>query len=180
MLNERERRPVSSLVRKVFLSLPRATKRKNSGVLHAHYEKVSTVAKLLTGLAQKDVEIASIRLDKRKVLLTISPHELYASIIVTLINRLYLDGVISGIDEIVLVASRMNTNRKLNISFSESVVNRMSGTNFNINIVKPSDDKCLQAVDFVSWALWQKYEKADNTYSDLVTDKIVKEYVMYE
>jgi hypothetical protein len=71
MLNERERRTVSSLVRKVFLSLPRATKRKNSGVLHAHYEKASTVAKLLTGLAQKDVKIASIRLDKRRVLLTI-------------------------------------------------------------------------------------------------------------
>ena len=44
----------------------------------------------------------------------------------------------------------------------------------------PSDDKCLQAVDFVSWALWQKYEKGDETYSDIISGKIVKEYVMYQ
>jgi len=37
------KRPISSLVKKVFLSLPPATKRKNSGVLHAHHEKSVTV-----------------------------------------------------------------------------------------------------------------------------------------
>ena len=44
----------------------------------------------------------------------------------------------------------------------------------------PSDDKCLQAVDFISWALWKKYENDDESYSDIIADKIIKEYVMYE
>jgi hypothetical protein len=30
------------------------------------------------------------------------------------------------------------------------------------------------------WALWQKYENGDETYSDIIAGKIVKEYVMYQ
>ena len=65
-----EKRPISSLVRKVFSLLSPAIKRRNSGVLHAYYEKATTITKLLRGLAQRDVKIASMRLYKRKVLLT--------------------------------------------------------------------------------------------------------------
>jgi uncharacterized membrane protein len=175
-----ERRPVSSLVKKVFTSLPSAMKRNNNGVLHAYYEKPATISRLLRGLAEKEIKIASIRLDKRKILLSGTPHELYANIVVTLINRLYMDGIISGTEELALIASRMNTSKTLNMSFSENVVNHTHGTKFNLQIVKPNEDKCLQAVDFISWALWQNYEKGDDTYAKLISKKIVREYVMYE
>jgi len=175
-----EKRPIYSLVKKVYLSLPRATKRKSSGVLHAYYEKASTITKLLQGISKKDVKVASMRLDKRKVLLTGNPNELYTSLVVTLINRLYADGVICDTDELVLVASRRNTNKNLNVVFSESIVRRAHGLKFSVNVVPPSDDKCLQAVDFISWAFWQKYEKGDETYIALIADKIVQEYVMYD
>jgi hypothetical protein len=49
-----------------------------------------------------------------------------------------------------------------------------------VEIVKPFDDKCLQAADFVSWAFWQKHEKGDGTYADILADKITREYKMYE
>jgi len=175
-----EKRPISSLVKKVFASLPQTLKRKSSGVLHAYYEKSSTIAKLLQGISKKDVKIASIRLDKRKVLLIGNPNELYTNIVVTLINRLYTDDIISDTDDIILVASRRNTSKNLNVIFSESVVRRAHGVKFSVNIVPPSDDKCLQAVDFISWAFWQKYEKGDETYTSMIADKIVQEYVMYD
>ena len=175
-----ERRTISTLIRKVFLSLPRAEKRRSSGVLHAHYEKPSTRKMLLKGLASRDIKISSIRLDKRKVLLAENPHDLYISMVVAMINRLYSDKIIGGDDDIELVASRANTSRCLNARFSDSVVSRIGGKNFSVKIMKPSDDKCLQAVDFISWALWQKYEKEDNTYAALIEGKIVREYAMYE
>jgi len=53
----REQRPIFSLVRKVFLTLPQATKRKSSGVLHAHHEKPSTINILLSRLALQDINI---------------------------------------------------------------------------------------------------------------------------
>jgi len=175
-----QQRPIVSLVKKVFRSLPKAEKRRNDGTLHAHYEKSITIKRLLLGLQKKDIKISSICLDKHKVLLTGKPHELYTSMVVTLINRLHADGIISTGEDIKLVASRVNTSKHLNNEFLESVISHIQGIDFDAEVIKPSDDKCLQAVDFVSWALWQKYENGDEIYSDIIADKIVKEYIMYE
>jgi hypothetical protein len=100
--------------------------------------------------------------------------------VVALINRLYADGIIRKTDVIKFVASRRNTSEKLNDDFTKSIEHCTTGVNFDFSILPARDDKCLQAVDFVSWALWQKYENGDETYSDIISDKIVKEYVMYQ
>ena len=171
------KRQISSLVKKVFTSLPKAAKYKNSGVLHAYYEKAATIKKLLTGLAMKDVSIATIHLDKRKVPIANNPHELYANMVTALINRLCSDGIINGADGITLIASRCNTSKSLNARFSQNIINHALATKINVSIVKPFDDKCLQAVDFVSWAFWRKYEMSDSTYADILSEKVVMEYI---
>ena len=173
------RRPVQKLVKKIFKSLPPPIKRKCGGALHAKNEKTSTIRKLLIGLATKDIRVASMCLDKRKILVSTDQNELYASIVISLINRLYADGVFDNTHEVNLVASRRNTSKSLNDRFSYDLNSSEHGMKFTVDIVKPSDDKCLQAVDFVSWALWQKYEKGDCTYSDLIADKTICEYNMY-
>jgi hypothetical protein len=68
----------------------------------------------------------------------------------------------------------------LGFDFTKSIEHCTNDLSFDFNILPARDDKCLQAVDFVSWALWQKYENADETYSDIISGKIVKEYVMYQ
>ena len=175
-----ESRPIISLVKKVVNTLPKKQLRKNNSYLHANYEKPATRKRLLRGLAETDVKIVTMRLDKRKIVLIGNPNELYSSMFVALINRLYADGILKKSDSIEFVASRRNTSKKLNEDFSASIEYGTKDIDFNHNIAAPSDDKCLQAVDFVSWALWQKYEIGDKTYSDIITDKIIKEYVMYE
>jgi len=172
-------RPISTLVKKVFLSLPKALKRRNSGALHAQYEKASTVTKLLNGLSNKDIKVATIHLDKHKVLIASNPNDLYANIVITLVNRLYADGVFDKSEQINLIASQRNTSKNLNERFSESIVNDAIGSSITVSIVKPTDDKCLQAVDFVSWAFWQKYAKDNSSYTDLIADIIIHEYKMY-
>jgi len=129
-----ECRPVISLAKKIILTLPKLRMKKGA-YLHSHYEKPITRRRLLKGLSTKDVKIATMRLDKRKVLFPGKPNELYSTMVVSLINRLYIDGVIKKTDNIEFIASRRNTSRKLN------------------------DDK---------------------SYSDIIADKIIKEYVMYE
>ena len=121
-----------------------------------------------------------MRLDKRNVFFPGNPNELYSSMVVALINRLYSDGIIKKSDEIKFVASRRNTSKKLNDDFAESIEHSAVDVSFDPRILAPSDDKCLQAVDFISWALWQKYENKDESFSDIIANKIVREYVMYE
>ena len=175
-----ECRPIISLVKKTHLSLPKNIRRSRASYLHANYEKPVTIKRLLKGLATKDVKLATIRLDKRKILMSGNPNELYSNMVVALINRLYADGIILKSDNIKFVASRRNTSKKLNDDFSKSIKHCTKDVNFDSTIMAPSDDKCLQAVDFVSWALWQKYENGDESYSDIIVDKVIKEYVMYE
>jgi hypothetical protein len=107
------------------------------------------------------------------------PNELYTNIIISLINRFYADGVICGTEDIMLIASRRNTSKSLNTKFSKNVINHTKGSKINVKTVKPSDDRCPQAVDFVPWAFWQKYEKGDSTYADLLFEKTLREYEMY-
>jgi len=176
----KECRPISSLVKSIYLTLPKKFKRSRGSYLHANYEKPITRQRLLKGLATEDVAIATMRLDKRKVFLPGNPNELYSNMVVALINRLYSDGTINKSDSIQFVASRRNTSKKLNDDFSESIKHCTHDVSFKTRIMAPSDDKCLQAVDFVSWAFWQKYEKDDESYTAIIADKIVHEYVMYD
>jgi len=176
----KECRPIISLVKKVYNTLPKKFNRLRGSYLHAHYEKPVTIKRLLRGLATKDVKIASIRLDKRKVLFPGKPNDLYSNMVVSLINRLYTDGIISKSDEIKFIVSRRNTSKKLNDDFSESIENSTHNISFSHDIKAPFEDKCLQAVDFISWSLWQKYEHGDETYSEIINEKIVKEYIMYD
>ena len=174
-----DKRPITSLVKKIFSSLPKAARRRNSGMLHAYYEKASTVERLLRILATKEVLIASMRLDKRNTLITCNPNDLYDHLVVTLINRLFADAIINDKDTITVVASRRNTSKTFNTHFSDGVINSKHGSVMIVNIRKPHDDKCLQAADFVSWALWQKYEKGNERFANLLSDKIVREYLHY-
>jgi hypothetical protein len=48
-----------------------------------------------------------------------------------------------------------------------------------MHIAKPADEKILQAVDFVSWACWRKYEIGDVEYASILTNKLVAEYDYY-
>ena len=172
-----DKRPISALVKKVFKSLPPTARLRSGGALHARYEKTSTVTKLLKALAKKDVSVATIRLNKRKLLISSNPNELYSSIVISLINRLYADDHFKGEENINLIASQRNTNKSLNTRFTECVVDKTpGGTKFNVSIVKPADDKCLQAADFISWAFWQKYEKGNNNFTDIFANKIICEH----
>jgi len=40
-------------------------------------------------------------------------------------------------------------------------------------------DGCLQAVDFISWAIFRKYEHNDPKYYELIKNKITIEKVMF-
>jgi len=175
-----DQRPIFSTVKKIFKTLPLARKIKNNGILHAHHEKSITIKRMLSTLSMKNIKIATIRLDKRKLLILSNPNEVYTNIVIALLNKLYANGYIDNTEDIKLIASRRNTSKYLNNQFSENVVNKIPRDSLlDVCIEKPSNDKCLQAVDFISWAFWQMYEKGDSTYYNIISEKIICEYEMY-
>jgi hypothetical protein len=50
---------------------------------------------------------------------------------------------------------------------------------FNIKIKPSHTEKCLQAVDFVSWAIFRKYEKNDYEYYEIIKNNIIGENILF-
>ena len=48
-----------------------------------------------------------------------------------------------------------------------------------LSVKTPAKQKALQAVDFVSWAIFRKYEYKDDTYYNLIRGKIVEENPLF-
>jgi len=51
--------------------------------------------------------------------------------------------------------------------------------NLRIAIRTPFEEKALQAVDFVSWSVFRKYEYGDDSYYNLIKSKIVEENALF-
>jgi len=49
----------------------------------------------------------------------------------------------------------------------------------HIEIKTPFEDKALQAVDFISWAIFRKYEYQDGSYYEIIRKKIVEENPLF-
>lgn len=82
------------------------------------------------------------------------------------------------IEDLSIIAERKDTNKFLTNNFKD-YLKRHSKNNhkykLNVIIKTPHQDRCLQATDFISWAIFRKYEKGDQYYCDLIKDKIFEE-----
>lgn len=48
-----------------------------------------------------------------------------------------------------------------------------------IFIKTPAEEKALQAVDFLSWAIFRKYEYGDDSYYNVIKKRVVEESPLF-
>ena len=171
---------VENIVKKIFRTFNKNEIKRHSGVLHAYKEKPNTRLKLLTMLKGKDVSIISIYLNKKKVYTKLKneKHVLYNYVANILLDRVYSRKLIPIDQPIHLIASRRETNKFLNQNFKhylESQSDSKHNVRLIIEVRKPSEEKCLQVVDFVSWAIFRKREHNEDAYYNIIKPKIVEE-----
>ncbi|MDR0876086.1 MAG: DUF3800 domain-containing protein [Clostridiales Family XIII bacterium] len=171
-----DKRPVHAVIKKALKGLPENDLKHNHGVLHAGYEKSSTCIKLLRHITSKDICIAVMKLDKRKLTLPENIHDFYSQVVISLFNCLHTNGLIDSSEQICLIASQRETNKQLNDKFAAMVSQGTSiVANISTEIAKPYSDKGLQVVDFIAWAYWQKYENDNPLYADILSAKTILE-----
>jgi len=179
------KRPIEKIVKKTHSELRKKYKRK-FGILHCVKEKPITRQRLLKRLNEKDCIIMTIYLNKKKVYTKLKDEKqvLYNYVTNILLDRIYSKKVIviPIKDKVELIASRRETNKFLNENF-ENYLNRQvenrHKTDIKISIKIPSEEKILQAVDFVSWAIFRKYEYGDDSYYNIIKNKIVEENPLF-
>lgn len=177
------KRPIEKIVKKTHSELKKKYKRK-FGILHAVKEKPITRQRLLKRLNEKNCTAMTIYLNKRRVYTKLHEEKqvLYNYVVNILLDRIYTKKIISVRDKIELVASRRETNKFLNENFKNYLNDQIKDRHkidISIYIKTPSEEKTLQVVDFISWAVFRKYEHGDDSYYNIIKNKIVEENPLF-
>lgn len=175
---------IEKIVKKIFKSFTPKERKYHGGTLHAFREKHKTRTKLLTMLCEKDVSIVSLYLNKNKVYAKLreSKHELYNYVTNIVLDRICTKKLIPKNEPIYLIASRRETNKFLNNNFKNYLQKQAEGNHrlkIEIEIRTPHSEKCLQVADMVCWAIFRSREHNDDTYRDLIKEKIVKDSSLF-
>lgn len=175
---------IEKIVKKIFKSFTQKERRYHGGTLHAFRETPKTRIKLLTQLNEKDVAIVSLYLNKKKVYTKLqeTKHALYNYVTNIVLDRICTKKLIPKNEPICLVASRRETNKFLNENFKEYLRKQIEGNhnlNIEVEIAAPHTEKCLQVVDMVCWAIFRSREHQDDTYRNLIKEKIVEESPLF-
>lgn len=177
------KRPIEKVVAKTHSELKKKHK-KRGGVLHCYQEKPITRQRLLRRLNDKDCAIMTIYLNKEKVYTKLQNEKdiLYNYVTNILLDRICTKKMIDISKPIILIASRKETNKFLNQNFkdylSRSIKNNHS-VDLKVEIKTSHEEKALQAVDFVSWSIFRKYQYHDENYYNIIKQKITEERPLY-
>lgn len=175
--------PIEKIVKKTHSELSKKFKRR-FGVLHSVKERPITRRRLLRRLTEKECFIMTIYLNKKKVYTRLQNEKpiLYNYVTNILLDRMYSRKLVAEPSTIYLIASRRETNKFLNENFknylNQQIKNRHK-TKIEIMIKTPYEEKALQAVDFVSWAIFRKYEFDDDNYYNIIKSKIIEENPLF-
>lgn len=176
-------RVIEKAVRDVHRTLKKSHKM-SGGVLHCFRQKPIVRCRLLKRLSEKNCSVMTIYLNKEKVY-TKLPEEkdiLYNYVTNILLDRIVTKKLIPPNDKIILIASRKETNKFINDNFKTYLETRVMSDhklNLHIEIKTPHEAKGLQAVDFLSWAIFRKYEKGDESYYNLFKRIIAEENSLF-
>jgi hypothetical protein len=177
------KRLIEKVVRKTHSELKKKYK-KRLGILHATKEKPITRQRLLRRLSEKDCFIMTIYLNKTKVYTNLREEKavLYNYVANILLDRIYTKKIVPIEKPIELIASKRETNKFLNENFKNYLSNQVKNRHkvpIKIIIKSPAEEKSLQAVDFVSWAIFRKYEYGDDSYYNIIKNKIIEENPLF-
>ena len=178
------KKSIEKVVKKIVSGFTKKEIKNHGGILHAFKETPTTRQKLLGALVNKDISIVSIYLNKSKVYTKLQDekHVLYNYVANILLDRIYTKKLIPITRPIILIASRRETNKFLNQNFCNYLSGQVAGNHkltVSINIKTPQQEKCLQVVDFICWALFRKHEHRDESYSNIIKGKVVEESPLF-
>lgn len=112
---------------------------------------------------------------------TSEKHMLYNYIVNILLDRVMTQKIIPNDKKIEFIASRRETNKVLNDNFISYIKDESKKHPFEleIKIKMPAQEKWLQVVDFISRAIYQKYEKNNNLFYNIIKNKIIEEKSLF-
>ena len=176
-------RSLERVVKRIWRPLKK--KHKKLGELHASHEKDITRRRVLEQLGEvSDLKVLCVILNKQKVYVDLQNQKnyLYNYTANILLDRLHAKDVLSPKEPINLFVDRKDTKKRLRENLinylTESMKKRRDGS-FAVELHSSHENKSLQAVDFISWAIFRKYERGDFEFYEIIKNKITDERLLF-
>ena len=170
---------LDKIAKKIFSWLSKKSVKVSWWVLHCNKEKPTTRIRLLSLCQKLDMHLMTIYLNKSKVYTNLQneKHLLYNYVVNILLDRITTKKIIPTKHTIEFIASRRETSKLLNQNFLGYLQKNMASKPFTLDfhIKTPLQEKGLQIVDFCCWAIFQKYEKQEESYYNLIKPLIIEE-----
>lgn len=129
---------------------------------------------VLERFVKNKAEVFTIIMDKSKVYeyLKEKKHKLYNYISNLILNECSFDT-----NNICLTVDKSKSNRSLRDDFDNylrfSLKNKLASCNLSIKHENSQNEYCLQVLDFVSWAIFRKYEQGDEDFFNIIKERII-------
>ena len=171
-----QHRQVEKSVKRVHRGLKK--KHRKAGELHAYHADEITRKRVLRLLADvEDLWICYLALDKKKIGADWQKrqHYLYNYATGLLLDQLYSKKIIADGSMLTIRIDQRETSKFLQRNFENYLLGKLYDENSKLDIgIKPSyTERSLQAVDFISWAIFRKYERDDCKYYNIVKGKVM-------
>lgn len=176
-------RALERVVKRVWRQLKKQHKR--LGELHASHEKDITRKRVLKMLNEvNDFKVLCVILNKQKVYIDLQNQKnyLYNYTANILLDRLHTREVLKTKEPINLYIDRKDTKKRLRENFINYLTDSMKkrrDSSFAITLHSSHENKSLQAVDFISWAIFRKYEYGDYEFYEIIKNKIADERLLF-
>lgn len=176
-----DKRALERVVKKIWK--PLKEKHKRLGELHAYHANDVTRTRMLRRLNEvDDLKILTVILNKEKVYVDLQNQKnyLYNYTANILLDRLHQKGVLSeGVIELYI--DRKDTKKALTENFVNYLISAMDkrGRSMKVELHTSNDNKSIQAVDFISWSIFRKYEWNDYEFYNVIQDKIIDERLLF-
>jgi hypothetical protein len=176
-------RKIEKCIKKVHRNLKKKYKR--VAELHAYHTDAITRKRILQLLSEaEDLKILCIILNKKKVHIDLQNQKnyLYNYTANILLDRLSNKKIYNTGDKIRVCIDQRETNKFLKENFKNylnSNLVKKENNDFEVKIRPSQAEKCLQAVDFISWAIFRKYEKNDYEYYEIIKNKVIEENLLF-
>ncbi|MBN3037200.1 MAG: DUF3800 domain-containing protein [Candidatus Diapherotrites archaeon] len=146
--------------------------------IKANNSSDTTRRRFLTDLAGLDIDVLSIILSKDTVYeyLRSKQTKLYHYLANLILNECSLTG-----EEVHLIVDKRERKRLVRDDFDDYIKrNNNQCKTITVSHFGSKNSAGLQAVDFLSWAVFRKYESSDGSYYSLIKDKIITEKKLFE
>ncbi|MBC8509643.1 MAG: DUF3800 domain-containing protein [Anaerolineales bacterium] len=167
--------------RKVEMHVRRLHKRfgtnLKSGEMKANASQENTIRKFLSTIANESIEIIVIIVDKKSIWRPPKNNEkIYREAV-----SLAVSHAIRLWQKVEIYLDKRYTSRRLRKTLEKEIREKISDFPHQVVIIHQENSiarKELQAADFISWAFFQKYERGDSQFYEIISGNVIVEEVI--